>query len=81
MIQLLFPIRYRPISLLPILSKVVEKVICIKFNDFLIANKLLLDDKINMVFVRVILQNSIVMFSLIRPTDAHESRPVIIMFT
>ena len=31
---------YRPISLLPIFSKVIEKVICIQINDLFVENKL-----------------------------------------
>ena len=34
---------YRPISLLPIISKVVEKVISDQFNEFLVKHKLLFD--------------------------------------
>ena len=46
---------YRPISLLPIFSKVIEKVICIQINDFFVENKLFFNH--HMVFVLGIQQN------------------------
>ena len=46
---------YRPISLLPIFSKVIEKVICIQINDFLWKINYFLIT--NMVFVLGIQQN------------------------
>ena len=36
---------YRPISLLPVLSKVVEKVICSQINNFFITNNLFYDSQ------------------------------------